>query len=62
MICYRDRTYCVASGTRCINENCSRFLSESEGIRAQKMNLPIAYSDFSDGCNKIVHLTMSTNN
>jgi hypothetical protein len=54
MICYKDKTFCSASGTRCKNESCCRFLSEAEGIRAQMHELPIAYSDFSVGCKEIV--------
>lgn len=50
MICYKDKTFCTASGTRCKNEKCYRFLSEAEGIRAQMHELPIAYSDFWDIC------------
>lgn len=50
MICYKDRTYCIAAGTRCKNENCYRYLSEAEGIRAQQEECPIAYADFWDFC------------
>ena len=54
MICYKDMGYCSASGTRCFNETCYRFLSEAHKKRAQELELPIAYSDFWVDCEEMV--------
>lgn len=50
MICYKDRTYCTASRTLCKNDKCYRFMSEDEQQEAIDNGLPVAYSDFFDGC------------
>lgn len=47
MMCYRDRTFCMSD---CINQACWRFLSDSDVTRANEMNLPIAWSNYSANC------------
>lgn len=49
-LCYKDRAYCSASRLTCFNRECYRFLSVSESINSVKVGLPVAYSDFSIGC------------
>lgn len=54
MISYKDRGYCTASDGRCMNVLCFRFLSEEEKQRAIDIGLPIAFSDFWIGCERMV--------
>ena len=57
MLCYRDRTYCLASADgRCSNNNCYRFLSEMDEKRAEKLDLAIAFSDFYEGCKDAIRM------
>lgn len=54
-ICYKDRTYCTASYNPCINKSCYRFLSKSELERADSLDLPIAYANFSTDCGQMLN-------
>lgn len=47
MICYRDRTYCIA---KCNNVKCSRMLTEKIKEDAADFGLPVSFTDFSDTC------------
>lgn len=59
MICYKDRSWCIRSlggaPMRCMNERCSRNLTDAEQLEADKWaasigsageGAPIAVSDF----------------
>lgn len=46
-LCYRGRAYC---GSDCANTSCSRFVSPDIAVAAARLDLPIAYSDFSPKC------------
>lgn len=54
MICYKDKTFCLASQDRCQNTKCYRFLSDDEREKARiwwgSDEAPIAFADFWDGC------------
>ncbi|AGR47974.2 hypothetical protein PHIM7_258 [Sinorhizobium phage phiM7] len=54
MISYKDRTFCSASYNPCVNKQCHRFLSKKEFSRADELDLPIAYSDFSGTCGAMI--------
>lgn len=45
MICYKDKTFCCVSD--CVTD-CSRRLTQDGKYRAEKLNLPVAFSDFRD--------------
>ena len=47
MLCYKDRTFCSSD---CTNRDCYRYLTPEDRNRAAEMDLPIAWSDFSDTC------------
>ena len=47
MICYRDKTFCCSD---CVNDSCSRFISDERRKDAQSLNLPFCTADFSDEC------------
>lgn len=59
MICYLDKTFCMA---KCATVSCHRnFTSEvSDGAKKwwhhDPENAPIAFSDFSDGCDSYVEV------
>lgn len=53
-LCYKDRAYCSVSRLTCFNDKCYRFLSVAESINSIKVGLPVAYSDFSIGCEDII--------
>lgn len=59
MICYRDRSFCASSvsargNEMCINEECSRCITDDDRARAEKHNLPFSVSPFQhDGCGYI---------
>lgn len=57
MLCYKDKTYCVASLVTCDNKKCYRYLSQEENDSADAIGIPIAFSDFSDGCLDIIPVT-----
>jgi hypothetical protein len=46
MICYKDRTYCNAGILCKDNGNCDRVMQQHEIVQARKLNLPVAYMDF----------------
>jgi hypothetical protein len=54
MICYKDKTFCISSNTRCQNTKCYRFLSDDEREKARiwwgSDEAPIAFADFWDKC------------
>lgn len=51
MICYRDKTYCIA---RCSNHDCNSKLTQQVELDAKKWwgndKAPIAMADFSQTC------------
>ena len=51
MICYKDRSYCVA---KCMTKECARNLSKEEQQHALELGLPIALTDFSSDCDSYV--------
>lgn len=53
MICYKDRTYCAA---KCANKACYRYMSEEDWDVADRLNLPVALFDFSEGCEEYIPL------
>ncbi len=48
MICYKDMTFC--SSLRCINYDCHRQITDEQRESAARLGLPIAWSNFEDGC------------
>lgn len=54
MICYRDRSFCSRSYSPCINKQCFRFLSKQEMQRADDLDLPISFGDFSRDCGAMI--------
>lgn len=54
MICYLDRTFC-AGADKC-SSSCDRRVFPVDEERAEKLKLPIAYSDFRQTCKKYVPL------
>jgi hypothetical protein len=42
MICYKDRTFCSSEG----EHTCGREITPEEIREAERMGLPIAYSEF----------------
>ena len=53
MICFRDMTFCASD---CVNTACRRHFGEDEREAANKWmeNPPLAWSDFSKGCDEYV--------
>lgn len=60
-ICYKDKTFCSASGVSCGNTSCHRYFGEKQKKDAAKWWLgfcgkaipkgaPIAWADFSVDC------------
>lgn len=49
MLCFRDRAYCNAYPTKCVNDQCSRAVTAYVEANAKIARLPIAYSDLSRG-------------
>ncbi len=47
MICYKDKTFCMAD---CKNTKCSRFMTPELEDEARSFGLPVAMADFSDNC------------
>lgn len=54
MICYKDRSFCSASYNPCINKQCIRFLSKKEMERADELDLPICFANFSIECGAMI--------
>lgn len=59
MMCYKDKTFCLASTNEtCKNDKCWRFFSNEERANSIKWwgsdDAPIALGDFSYGCKEIV--------
>ena len=52
MITFKDMTFCATGTNDCANVYCPRFLTKTLTRQAQELDLPIAYSDFSEGCDK----------
>lgn len=56
MMCFRDRSFCSASVTRCVNESCDRFFGPKQQAEADRWwvecegDAPIAFMDFEPGC------------
>lgn len=51
MICYHDKTFCDSD---CVNSKCFHFLSSEDEENAQRLGLPIAFSDFSKDCQQYI--------
>ena len=51
MICYRDRTYCIA---KCTNVECSKMLTKKVKEDAEDFGLPVSFTDFSDTCTDFI--------
>lgn len=50
MISYKDRSFCSSD---CINTQCPRnYTDEMEIHNTTTVNLPVAFSDFSKGCDE----------
>lgn len=45
MLCYKDKTFCASKVTK---HTCGCELSEEDKKNAEKMELPIAWSNFCD--------------
>ena len=59
MMCFRDRSFCSASVTRCVNENCHRFFGPKQqaeadawwaGFNRPDKIAPVATMNFYPGC------------
>lgn len=58
MMCFRDRSFCSASVTRCANTECDRFFGPEQQAEAdawwEEPGAPVALMDFESGCDKVV--------
>lgn len=51
MICYHDKSFCIASFERddaphCVNEACSRCITEADRALARRLELPFSLSNY----------------
>lgn len=47
MIHYQDRTFCARSAAGdCVNQECSRAISQKDLQEAERMELPLSVTDF----------------
>jgi hypothetical protein len=47
MLCYKDKTYCVAA---CKNDRCTIRLTDQIRKEAESFGIPLSMADFSKGC------------
>lgn len=63
MLCYRDMTFCSAN---CATTNCSRQFTDEDRIKSEiwwkgcEGDPPVAFADFSAGCERFVPQKLST--
>lgn len=47
MLCYKDRTFCASD---CTDRDCYRHANPDDMKKAEALNLPVAWADFSATC------------
>lgn len=58
MLCYRDRTYCIAE---CNNTTCPLRLTPKIEKEAEDFGLPICAADYTGGCAEFMEKTNGDN-
>ncbi len=58
MMCFRDRSFCSASVTRCVNTECDRFFGPKQQAEAdawwEEPGAPVAFMNFEPYCGIVI--------